>query len=324
VITPVRWAKGSIYMGEGANIILDSGDNIVFGGVVSVGDTEEFTICGTPLRDVATGEPGEAAVVLAFTGDDPEPDEVTVASLVLSHDFDGEPVYALGRADGTQSLALARSYFEAADDAEEAGRYVRLLGVHGASDRVVPELVGILEGEDGATVRGEAAEWLARHARREGLSALDRAARHDRSPDVRREAVESLGELPDGRGREALIDLLEDPDELIRNEALEGLVEMKDGQGLEAARDLARSARSATTRRTAVEEIVPHMEPGPAVAWLRQLVADEDDVTVLNEIFETALELDDRHADRFVEEHARRGSDGRVRRAAAEALESRR
>jgi len=419
-IQPVAWTPGAMYVGDATIIWLGNGDQVSIGGVLITDEPENLSIQGTTLRDVINGSPTDAAVILPFEGNSDQPDDMTVASLSLAHDFEDRTVYVLGPANDAESIDLARSWLATAIAPKEKASYVRLLGVHRSSDLVVPELAALLRGKETTPVRSEAAEWLGRHDHPASFPALDEAARRDRSHDVQREAVEALGELPDARGGNTLADILgrdespdirgeaaealgerkpaqeaiavlgraaeDDPSESVRNEALEALVEMTGGAGLDAARRLALESPSSRTRRTAVEEVAPYLEPDEAATWLasildkdddrevrreavetlgdlksdrvvpilsdvaendpdpdvrteavetmsrypddalnlfRRLVDREDSESVLNEICETALELDDKDAERFVKDLARHGSDPMVRRAAEGALESR-
>jgi HEAT repeat protein len=221
-------------------------------------------------------------------------------------DLEGVPLLWLGRADDRESIEdvltrLDRTPIEAIQQ-----DLIGVIGAHGDSSLVVPELTRILASSVDEDLRAEAARALGLHAVPDALEALDGIARGDRSVRLRCEAAEAIGaqrfapaldalirlarELPDRTVRlqaveafgdrtepaavPALLGIVEgDPDPAFQREAVETLGELPDGRGLEALAELARSHPGAHIRKEALETYRDSASP-EQVARLRSRLGD--------------------------------------------------
>jgi len=125
--------------------------------------------------------------------------EAHMSNLDLAFDFEGAPLFWLGKTPEEQSLALIRAL-----DGPDRGDKVRegliaAAGCHGSSRLVVPFLEGILNGKASDDLRKDAAYWIGQQNDPAGLRLLVKAARGDTSEEVREGAVFSISqvELPE-------------------------------------------------------------------------------------------------------------------------------
>ena len=340
---------------EGAVIgghIVMSGES--FGTVTSSGDLSGWRLPGPPLAPLVGAPPGDIAVLYLYErrGREPRLARVQAATASLPVHFERRALYWLGAGDDATSLREARQRYQ-----DVTGRLredmVGMIGVHGSSAAVVPILIGILDSSESSEIRGNAAEWLARHPSTASLARLAHAAREDRVADIRSEAAESIGEMKgraafdtlvvlareltdsEARGeaveafsnrteREAVSVLVSiantDRNADVQREAVETLGEFEDGRGLSALRDLARSHPVIDVRREAVETISEHGEPGDVLPLLRQIAFEDRSSEVQREAVESMGEM---HTTSVVEELrsiAERHPNMEVQREAVETL----
>jgi HEAT repeat protein len=128
--------------------------------------------------------------------------EAHMSNLDLAFDFEGAPLFWLGKTPEEQSLALIRAL-----DGPDRGDKVRegliaAAGCHGSPRLVVPFLEGILNGKASDELRKDAAFWIGQQNDPDGLRLLVRTARGDKSEEVREGAVFSISqvELPEAAG----------------------------------------------------------------------------------------------------------------------------
>ncbi|HEU5261931.1 MAG TPA: HEAT repeat domain-containing protein [Gemmatimonadales bacterium] len=145
-------------------------------------------------------------------------------SPALEVELGGLTIYCLGPGDDAASIAFLESLRRETSNLALRKTLIDLVAIHHDRERVVPILLDVLEGGDGADVRGAAAEGLARHPSASVLARLRRAAFEDRSDRVRAEAAEALGET----GAEDAVAVLEEiirraPSIQARLEAVEAL-----------------------------------------------------------------------------------------------------
>jgi hypothetical protein len=133
------------------------------------------------------------------TGKPPVLTEVHMSSLDLAFDFEGAPLFWLGKTPDEQSLALIRALDAPARGDKVREGLIAAAGCHGSPRLVVPFLEGILNGKASDDLRKDAAFWIGQQNDREGLRLLVRAAGADKSPEVREGAVFSISqvELPE-------------------------------------------------------------------------------------------------------------------------------
>ena len=121
--------------------------------------------------------------------------EVGLSSFDLAFDFEGAPLYWLGRAPDEESLAMIRRLFSRNTGEEIREDLIAAAGCHGSPGLVVPFLAEVLGGEGPDELRKDAAFWISQQNDAEGLRLLVRAARTDRSEDVREGAVFAISQV---------------------------------------------------------------------------------------------------------------------------------
>jgi HEAT repeat protein len=141
-------------------------------------------------------------------------------------------------------------------------------------------------------------------------------------PDVRGEAIETLGESwPSDETVDQLIQLArgdDDPD--VQREAVETLGEIDGGIGLGAVVEIAMTHRHPDVRREAVETVGEHAAPAEAVKVLHDVIANDPSSDVQEEALETLLELPDGVGIPAVIEVARSHKNPEIRREALKKL----
>jgi HEAT repeat protein len=120
---------------------------------------------------------------------------VNLSDLDLAFDFEALPLYWLGKAQDSESLALVKKLYGGSRDEEAREGLLAAAGCHGTPGLVVPFLAGVLGGSDPDDLRRGAAFWLGQQHDAEGLRLLVRAARADGSEDVREAAVFAISQV---------------------------------------------------------------------------------------------------------------------------------
>jgi HEAT repeat protein len=332
-IAPNPSFPGGMLMGRfdhtGGLVLGDGESTITLSGGLMTSNADELDLPGVPLAPLVNAAGDDIAVLYLWSGTSSRAAirRVHVATARLKVDLEGLPVLWLGNASDRDSVQEALGLMDRAPDDELRGDFVGVVGVHADSSLVVPELTRILDAKGlKDELRGDAAEWLARHPGMDALRALDAAARGDRSEEVRAEAAEAVAEmkyapafdalvaltreLPDPRARaeaveglgqrsepaavSALLDLASgDPDEDVQREAVETLGDVPDGGGVDALSALARSHPSVEVRREAIETYGECAPADEALALLQELAQRDPDSEARCEAVETLGELHD-------------------------------
>ena len=273
--------------------------------------------------------------------------------LALPEDFGGGALLWLGAADDDASLHWVQALFAEAATRDLKESLIAAVGLHASTGSVVPILERWLQGEERASVRAEAAEWLGHEPDPAAVSALSRAARSDPASHVRRQAAEALGDNPSAAATDSLIALartLHDPD--ARREAVEELGRKSDPQALaaliavarsdgdedvrdqaikalgrqpqHAARaalvDLARTHSSPDARREAVEAVGKNLPGAQVVPVLGAIAREDRDVRVQRAAVKALGTLHDHRAFALLVDLARHHPAWRVRREAVARL----
>jgi len=185
---------------------------------------------GPTLFDVLKGResllaPMDVALLFHVTRDG-RVDRVRTQSLSLYADLGGLPLYWLGTAGDGQSLSWLEQLAGHVAGEEPRRALLDAVSFH-ADEKAGGWLRDVAESDASATLRATAAEDLARHPSEESIRVLDRLARGDRSTEVRRSAIEALGDIDDGAATTTLFDIARMKGELmdIRREAVEALGE---------------------------------------------------------------------------------------------------
>ena len=232
---------------------------------------------------------------------DPSPDiqQEAVETLGAFHDQRGVPLL----------IELARTH----PNPQVRREAIETLGKAMPSADAVPLLKQFALEDKDHEVQQEAVETLSDLDHTSSLDTLIDLARTHANREVRREAVESLGQhLPNnGHGEGAgqvtetearqlatVIDTLsalasEDRDREIQHEAVETLGEIPDRRAIDRVRELARSHASADVRREAVETLTEHAEPAEALKLLRDVIERDADRGVRGDAVERLAHLED-------------------------------
>lgn len=213
------------------------------------------------------------------------PAAARMSDLDLAMDFEGLPLYWLGRAQAGESVALLEGLYGRNRDPELREDLLAAAGCHNAPALVLPFLEKVLTGADADELRKNAAFWIGQQNDASGLALLSKAARTDRSGEVREGAVFAISELDLPEAVEEIIALARgaekrdvrkqavfwlsqmaakkaggvleeiaagDADLEIQEQAIFALAELPDGQGVEALIRLAKTHRDARIRKKAV------------------------------------------------------------------------
>jgi hypothetical protein len=121
--------------------------------------------------------------------------DVGLSNLDLAFDFEAAPLFWLGKVSDTESLALVKKLYAGSREGEAREGLLAAAGCHGTPALVVPFLAGVLGGGDPDELRKDAAFWIGQQHDAEGLRVLGRAARTDKSEDVREGAVFSISQV---------------------------------------------------------------------------------------------------------------------------------
>jgi hypothetical protein len=145
-------------------------------------------------------------------GSPPVLTEVGMSTFDLSFDFEGRPLYWLGKAPEDQSLALVAGLFgrNRGDDVRES--LIAAAGCHGTPKLVLPFLEGVLSGDSADGLRKDAAFWIGQLNDADGLRLLARTARADRSEEVREGAVFGISQVELPAAVDELISLARNAD----------------------------------------------------------------------------------------------------------------
>lgn len=211
--------------------------------------------------------------------------KLQMSDLDLSLDFEGAPLFWLGQAPETESLALIEGLYGRSRGDEIREDLIAAVGCHGTPKLILPFLEQVLTGGDPDELRKDAAFWIGQQDDAAALGLLTKAARTDRSEevregavfgisqverpeavdelialargadrrDVRKQAVFWLGQMATKKSGGVLEEIAtEDTDLQIQEQAVFALSELPDNGGLDALIRLAKTHRDARIRKKAV------------------------------------------------------------------------
>jgi len=211
--------------------------------------------------------------------------KVEMSNLELSFDFEGAPLYWLGKAPEDQSLALVESLYGRNRGEDVRENLIAAAGCHGSSKLALPFLESVLSGPDPDGLRKDATFWISQLNDAAGLRLLAKTARADRSEEVREGAVFGISQVELPAAADELISLargaekrdvrkqavfwlsqmaseksgkvleeiaVKDGDLEIQEQALFALSELPDNSGLDALIKLARTHADPRIRKKAV------------------------------------------------------------------------
>ncbi len=252
-VAPVKTLPPFIYSDRSRTVMAEK---IAFSGDVFATDAAGLRFPGRALA----APPGQSQVKLLFeleaSGREPRLTAVHTSTMSLPVDTKDLPVFWLGPAEAAQSLDRIDRFYQVASTPELKHDLVSAAGVHDDSAAVVAWLERRIASQDPEEIRGNAAEWIARHPIAASIRALDRTARIDRSPHVRQEAAEALGDVAMPEATPVLIALarsLTDTD--ARREAVEALGSRPERAATDALAAIARDDADLDIQREAVETL---------------------------------------------------------------------
>jgi len=211
--------------------------------------------------------------------------DVRMSNLELRFDFEGAPLYWLGKAAEDQSMELIAALYGRNTGEKVRQELIAAAGCHGSPKLVRPFLEKVLGGSDPDELRKGAAFWISQLNDAEGLRLLTKAARADRSKevregavfgisqvelpaavdemislargaenrDVRKQAVFWLGQMASEKSGKVLEQVaLEDGAIEVQEHAIFALAELPDKQGLDALIKLAKTHPDVRLRKKAI------------------------------------------------------------------------
>ncbi len=352
-VSPVKTLPPFIYSHRGSTVM---GDRISFSGDLFSTSASDLRFPGRVLA-VPPGPNREVKLLfeLAAGGGEPRLTAVHTSTLPLPADTKGLPIFWLGPAEAAQSLDRIDRFYQATSDPDLKHDLITAAGVHDASAAVVSWLEKRIASQDPEEIRGNAAEWIARHPIAASIAVLDRTARTDRSShvrqeaaealgdvalpeatpvlialarslpdtDTRREAVEALGSRPERAATDALAAIARDDANLdIQREAVETLGDFEDKRGVDPLIELARTHPNLDVRREAIETLGDAMPEGKAVEVLKEFLSDRDP-QIQEEAVDTIAAIEDTSSVETLMQLARSHESTSVRKEAVEALADR-
>jgi hypothetical protein len=154
-------------------------------------DGTSSEVGGVITGNVGNNETRNLGVFLLYGGGGEQPARVEVYNLDREHNYEGLPVYWLGKSDSSESLTLLRSLLSDSRQADAAATLTEAIALHDS-----PQAETILEevARTGAqeSARIKALLWLGRLPGHLPLLA-EVAGNHGESMEVRREAISSIG-----------------------------------------------------------------------------------------------------------------------------------
>ena len=351
-VTPVKTLPPFIYSDRSSTVM---GDRISFNGDLFSTDAANLRF---PGRTLAV-PPGTSGVKLLFelnaSGREPRLIAVHTSTISLPVDTKDLPIFWLGRADAAQSLDRIDRFYQGSPNPDLKHDLITAAGVHDTSAAVVAWLERRIASQDPEEIRGNAAEWIARHPIAASITVLDRTARTDRSShvrqeaaeamgdvalpeatpalialarsltdaDARREAVEALGSRPEPAAADALAAIARDDASLdIQREAVETLGDFEDKRGVNVLIELARTHPRLDVRREAIETLGDAMPEGTAVDTLKEFLGDRDP-QIQEEAVDAIASIEDTSSLETLMQLARAHTSTAVRIEAVEALAGR-
>jgi HEAT repeat protein/beta-lactamase regulating signal transducer with metallopeptidase domain len=237
----------------------------------------------------------------------------------LGFDFGRTPVYWLGLAPETESVAHVQALFGQARNEKIQVLLIELASLHPTTDLVLPFLTRLVDPSNPVAIRREAAEGFDHHDDPRSIEILLRVARTDTVSEVRTEAAETIGEVQTPQSIPALTDLATNsPDSAVRREAAEAFADQPPKLALPAVERLIATSVHDDVVVEAVETLGEIQAP-EAVAALVRIAWEHADLKVQREAVET---LGDRHEAAAVTELERIIRDHPVEEVQVEAIET--
>jgi HEAT repeat protein/beta-lactamase regulating signal transducer with metallopeptidase domain len=184
-----------------------------------------------------------------------------------------EAVEALGEMSDARALEEVRRLARTHVNADVRRQALETLAEQIPATEAVSVLRQAIEGDLDADVRSDAVERLAELDDARARATLVELARSHKDVDVRAAAVESLGDAPTAQDTPAVLAgiVQRDAADRVRREAIETLSDLPDGQGIASLIEIARSHADAQIRRLALEALVDSDHPAARKLFDRAL-----------------------------------------------------
>jgi HEAT repeat protein len=148
-------------------------------------------------------------------------------------------------------------------------------------------------------------------------------ARKDPDAEIRRKAVESIGEIdPPSRALQLLQQVVKtDPDESVRAEAVETIAEVHDPYTVQILTDIAEHNESERVQVEAIESLSETVDPASALVVLKRIARDHPSALARKKALEAIVDMkDETSAIEALVHSARNDRDEEVRKSALETL----
>ena len=155
-----------------------------------------------------------------------QPQEICLCSLDFPFELDDCPLVWLGEAEDEESLRMLWSVYQDSYQISLKEDVINAVGMHGASESVIPLLESVLNKAKEPKLREEAASELGDHNHLKAVKLLLRTAMQDQNLEVREEAASALEDIDLSESVDALITIArKSPDISVKEEAVEALAE---------------------------------------------------------------------------------------------------
>ncbi|MBD3413381.1 MAG: hypothetical protein GF421_02995, partial [Candidatus Aminicenantes bacterium] len=155
-----------------------------------------------------------------------QPQEIYLCSLDFPFELDDLPLIWLGEAEDEESLKLLWSVYQNSSLVSLKEDVINAVGMHEASESVIPLLESVLNETNEPELREEAASELGDHSHQRAVELLLRTAMQDQNLEVREEAASALEDIDLPESVDALITIArKSPDFSVKEEAVESLGE---------------------------------------------------------------------------------------------------
>lgn len=178
----------------------------------------------------------DVAILFKFGPDSSQiPLTIIASNLYLPFDPEGLPIFWLDHSEDASSLSILDDVYTRSNQEKLKKRILTIAGLHGTSDEAVAFLEKILKSREPDPLRARAAMELGDQDHERAVEILHRAAKDDRSFDVRKGAVYGLEDIGLPGAADALIDIAQNgKDREIRKRAIDGLADIASRKTVEA------------------------------------------------------------------------------------------
>jgi len=311
------------------------GGGMIMGSIRLTGSMGNLNFRGVTLGTLTPPQDlHDTAILLRFTTVDGRTviERVHAGSHAFPIFFNGGALLWLGRAeDGPSVQRLRMAFNDAVGDAVRRD-LVSSVGAHRTAAAAAPALRAWLENDNlTASIRREAADWLAHHPHADATAALTRIARADTSATVRSTAMRGLARVaaPDVAVAELARLARDDDNARARRDAVNALGTIRDQRAFRALVDVIEqpvdSSRS-STRRDAMNSLLRQAastgapQPQEIIDLLVRIARNDGDGSVRSAAVDALANLRDPRVTPILVDLARNHADPRVMQRATTGL----